>query len=123
MSRKLFKIKFIYVASLTLLTIILIYFLFYQNINNNYDEFIVVKAIEPYDDDDDGEFTLSNLVNFTNFQYKIKPDSLCNNFEDELLGKILHNFFFLNPKCPLFSFYTNLIFVVRCYHCNIVCWP
>lgn len=89
MSRKLSKIKFIFVAILALLAIILIYFLFYQSINDNYDEFIVVKAVEPYDDDD--EISLSNLINFTHFQYKIKPDALCNNFEDELLGKTLHN--------------------------------
>lgn len=84
MPRKLFNKKCIFIFGLTLFTLILIYILFYQNINNNYDEFIVVKAIEPYDDE---EISLSNLVNFTHFQYKIKPDSLCNNFEDELLGK------------------------------------
>lgn len=88
MPRKLFHKKFILIAILTLLTIFFIYFLFYQSINNNYDEFIVVKAIEPYDDE---EISPSKLVNFTNFQYKIKPDSLCNNFEDELLGKVKQN--------------------------------
>lgn len=113
MPRKLLKIKFIFVAILALFTLILIYFLFYQSFNNSYDEFIVVKAVEPYDDD---EISVSNLVNFTNFQYKIKPDSLCNNFEDELLGKALHNFFnqilFLNVNSV----------ALRCYYCNIVCW-
>lgn len=90
MPRKLLKIKFIFIALLALLTVILIYFLFYQTMNSNtYDQFIVVKEIET--EDDDG-VPISKLINFTNFQYKIKPDSLCNDFfEDELLGKKLHN--------------------------------
>lgn len=96
MPRKLFKTRCILVAILVLLSLILIYVLFHQNLNNNYDEFIVVKALEPFDDD---EINVSNLINFTNFQYKIKPDSLCNNFEDELLGEMLHNFSFGVTKC------------------------
>ncbi len=83
MPRKLFKIKYIFVATLSLLTIILIYYLFYKNFNNH-DEFVVVEAVESYEDD---EISFAKLINFSNFQYKIKPDSLCNNFEDELLGK------------------------------------
>ncbi|KAJ6630899.1 Lactosylceramide 1,3-N-acetyl-beta-D-glucosaminyltransferase A [Pseudolycoriella hygida] len=85
MPRKLCKIKHIFVTTLALFVVILIYILFYENFNDE-DEFIIVKAIEPYDDD---EISPSNLVNFTNFQYKIKPDSLCNNFEDDLLGVLI----------------------------------
>lgn len=94
MPRKLFKFKFLFLAILALLSLIFIYFLFYRNFSD-YDEFIVVKAVEPYDDDD--EISSSELINFTNFQYKIKPDSLCNNFDDELLGMriSLHNFLHL----------------------------
>lgn len=82
MSRKLFKKRFILAVTLSFVTLLLIYFLFYRNIND-YDQFIVVKAIESDDDD----ISISKLVNFTEFQYKIKPDSLCSNLEDELLGK------------------------------------
>lgn len=112
MPRKLFRKKFIFVTILALFTLISIYFLFYQSFND-YDEFIVVKAVEPYDDD---EISLSNLVNFAHFQYKIKPDSLCNNFEDDLLGKDAIKKF-LNR----ILFYM-LISIVRCYYCNILCW-
>lgn len=95
MPRKLFRIKNIFAVCVALLCLILIYFFY---INGSSDQFIVVKSLEPYDSDefivvkavdpfDDEKISPTTLVDFTNFQYKIRPDvTLCNNFEDDLLG-------------------------------------
>lgn len=112
MPRKLIKLKQVFVVIFALLAVIFIYFI-YQNFNH-YDEFVVVRAIETYDDD---EISLSNLINFANFQYKIKPDSLCNNFDDDLLGKT-------HKIAQVIK--SNFVLIFRCtssryYHRNILC--